>query len=662
MVISNIDAILKHKEEVLSALFKEIVSQFIAALFAHKDLLTWANIYQVQFNEILQIQEKPSSTVPDPKCRDRDGESLSASVPTTSNSANETPKSASGNILHIKKFSPLIQERSKLRCTVAGCSSRFAHRRSYQKHMRVFHQNHKIDLGLKDPPGTCLMLSAKTNRTCGAKLPYRSIYQHLQTFHNIKRPADKILFGFDLTTSIPKPVFVSKGEELEPRDEEQDLPLASDESSQELDEDGDLQSGNGKTSPPRADEPEGIVDISQKKDLDQTEFTKDIPIEIDDDIPNEILNLPADQTLQLIEALEDTIPSNIDGSYILQRETISEDTNDSVTSVEHLSSTPIAGDVHHPSTQRGEKRKHSNILENMFPDLEDEILLSDICTPPIEATYGDTDVVLEPEEKKEKVSSIPLHENMDNDALYEPGSSDVSGDEVSDGDSNMTVDERVFSDYEDDDDSSYTETRRKNKSIRHLKRNTIIVALKDREQNSQFIADFISFMKDNIICTRSTNPTTLTKALRHLFHQEDSLLSYESERDNNFHLEDYRDITSPTFRHLPSPADWVVSTSGREGNKGLDRLKSHAELRKFLEYEVAKYTDPKYDALKKSVRENLMDLDKQVTGNRLFKKYTQLSKQKKQLRDKAMMILEPSRNVHVENIVRVWNKGRLKKT
>ena len=91
--------------------------------------------------------------------------------------------------------------------------------------------------------------------------------------------------------------------------------------------------------------------------------------------------------------------------------------------------------------------------------------------------------------------------------------------------------------------------------------------------------------------------------------------------------------------------------------KGLDRLKCHSQLRKFLEYEVAKYTDPKDSDLKKAVRDNLEAIDKQVTGNRLFRKYTNLSKHKKQERDKAMMILQPSRNANVENIVKVWNKS-----
>ena len=50
-------------------------------------------------------------------------------------------------------------------------------------------------------------------------------------------------------------------------------------------------------------------------------------------------------------------------------------------------------------------------------------------------------------------------------------------------------------------------------------------------------------------------------------------------------------------------------------------------------------------------------IEKQVTGNRLFRRYTQLSKQKKQQRDKAMMILEPSRNVYVDKIVQTWNRS-----
>ena len=139
LVVSNINAILKNEEETFTVLFKEIVSQFIGALFQDNNLSSWATVCQIQFNELLTLLQIPiqkhagcktcKTEEPLPSC------STSSSGP---NLPSGTPASARSDISHIKRFSPLVHEKSKIRCTVVGCSSRFAHRRSYQKHMKIF--------------------------------------------------------------------------------------------------------------------------------------------------------------------------------------------------------------------------------------------------------------------------------------------------------------------------------------------------------------------------------------------------------------------------------------------------------------------------------------------------------------------------------------------
>ena len=581
LVISNINAILQNDEEDLTPLFKEIICQFISAIFAHKELSTWANVCQVQMNELLSLLENSNYKTADPNYV-KAANLPSTSAPSSSKRGNDTPRSATSDISHIKRFSPLVNEKSKIRCTVIGCSSRFAHKRSYRKHMSRFHVGHKIDHSQKDPPGTCLMISAKTNRPCMAKLPYRSIYYHLQVHHNVTRPENKILFGFDLTSaSNPKPVFVSKGEELEPRDEEEDLPIDSDGSSQEIHEDRDEEGGNEEADPAQSQITEQICDIpkvSQETDLEEVGSLDQIPIEVggseilNETLSADILNLCNDQKIELIEALEDNIPSDMDGSYLLGiRDPLlnegtmqDEEMNSYYTSRDCLSSKEMLSEAVAVSP-RGEKRKHSKKskkLSSVF-EVEDEILL----TQPLFENIHD-DPSYEPDSKKNKDSDMSF------DKASDEASDEASDDGLEPADSNTTIDERVFSDFEEGDDTSYTDIRKKNKIIRHTKRNTTVVALTDKEENSKFIADFVKFMKENVICTRSNNPTTLSRALRHLFNQEDSLLAFETQRDENFHLDDFRDITSEKFKHLPFPGDWIMTTSGQDGNKGRGQKKT----------------------------------------------------------------------------------------
>ena len=57
------------------------------------------------------------------------------------------------------------------------------------------------------------------------------------------------------------------------------------------------------------------------------------------------------------------------------------------------------------------------------------------------------------------------------------------------------------------------------------------------------------------------------------------------------------------------------------------------------------------------MRDTLDGIEKQIKRNRLWRKYTVLSNQKKQKKDKANMILTPSRNLNIENIVKTWNSS-----
>ena len=199
-----------------------------------------------------------------------------------------------------------------------------------------------------------------------------------------------------------------------------------------------------------------------------------------------------------------------------------------------------------------------------------------------------------------------------------------------------------------------------NKKSRHAKRDLIGAPLPEHAKNKSFIEDFTNYLKMKKISTSTSNTSTMSRSLSHLFSQPDSFLYYETEKDSEFNLESLRNFNSPLFVNLKYPAEWVFTTCGQDGNKGITRLKCHANLREFLEYEVDKYsTDQEFSAMKNAVRQNLDAISLQITKNRLFRKYQIKSNHLKQKMDKAKMILKPSQVVKIENCVREAPKKAL---
>ena len=106
-----------------------------------------------------------------------------------------------------KKFTPLVDESSRIKCSVEGCESTFRYKRSYEAHVVTLHPNALIDFTVADAVGTCRMVNKRTGLPCGVKLSLSSMYPHLLNIHNVRRPAKHKLVGFKMGPN-PMPVFL----------------------------------------------------------------------------------------------------------------------------------------------------------------------------------------------------------------------------------------------------------------------------------------------------------------------------------------------------------------------------------------------------------------------------------------------------------------------
>ena len=141
MVISNIRDMLTSAENPdleKSVLLKKNSVDYINKMQANQELEQWSKLIKIQFTELKTLLEVTEVSPPSGK-----GPSTPPNQKTYEN---------------FHKFSPLVDETSKLRCSVSGCKSKFGSKWSYQLHMRSQHPDETIDYSKEDPLGKVLTL------------------------------------------------------------------------------------------------------------------------------------------------------------------------------------------------------------------------------------------------------------------------------------------------------------------------------------------------------------------------------------------------------------------------------------------------------------------------------------------------------------------------
>ena len=572
--------------------------------------------------------------------------------------------------------------------------------------MRKFHTNIPIDHSVKDPAGLCELISPITGRPCHAKLPFRSIYHHLLQLHKVERPStDHILWGFDLT-DIPQAVFVTKARAIEL----QRTKSVPDTTQIGNDQISNPQNNIKKVPPPKkvqeklksvADfnipksplsshaEPSSTVEnspfssqaenslksskvqnspissnVQDAPTAPSSKMKKSTPVqskspEQKPPLSNQVLNFPSS-----------TSPK-VDNSKIIQSKPREENCPfSSPMKADVMESTPVQNE-NDPNRKTARRKLLGASATSLSSTFNFEYLDEDLSNQSFSILENienyDLDAVIgkEPDSNQEEVIKS-ADDNMIVDTNEDAKSSDENMIDLLDKDTSPLYNNNSYSlledctdtDFEDGDDDDYTKQRRHNKEIRYKSRNSMAVPVHERTENVKFIQDFSLFMDKSNVVSCSANVITSKKAARHLFHQDDSFLSYHTKENESFCLERLRNFTSDNLINLKYPLDWIVSTSGRDGNKGCDRLKAHAALRKFLEYEVDNYSSSlDFCGIKIRIKENLDSITSQVSKNKLFKKFTVLSNQKKSEKDKAEMILHPAKVVNIETVVQCWNES-----
>ena len=577
-----------------------------------KEMITWATLFNsnVQefinhFNNFLASRTSNTSVA---STSSKSGIPTS-STPSTSNRPEDN---------QFKKFSPLVDIDSKIKCTVGWCSSTFGYKRSYEAHMLNAHPSALVDLNVKEPLGTCRLLNKTTGLPCEAKLSLSSMYGHLLRKHNTRRPSKHhTLAGFKIGPN-PSAVFVTKNSNLE-------LDKAAVKSNFE---DIDLSKKEKEKFNPEEVIHEELLTKTDDFEKEKKGFEKKKVTDEED------FNKPQDKSYHEVENLHVT-ESSCDASSI-----VNDFTEEFPKSPPVL--VPILGvktkrnlDDFDDTTPMVKKRKFSRKLLNK-----------------VDKALKNIEKVKIPKQKKAPLVKISKF----------PEDCSSSSDEYTVEKSSEETEKIIYdSDYESDDTLDFTNKRTAAKAMRHLSRNENCVNSQESTENSQFIADMISYMKTESISTKNLDKSTIQKTVSELFTKEDSFLNFNIKKDRTFNLNRLRKFNEDDYIGLVYPIEWLTETCLEEGIKGQERLKAHTQLRRFIDYEVENADSSlEFLPLKMKVKENNASITLQISKNNLYRKYTELAKAEHQKKEKCKLILDRSKIHKEQNILVKWNSSQEK--
>ena len=182
------------------------------------------------------------------------------------------------------------------------------------------------------------------------------------------------------------------------------------------------------------------------------------------------------------------------------------------------------------------------------------------------------------------------------------------------------------SDSLETDSGLFNENRIRNKKKRHERRNEIDVMsnLHVVPGNAEFRDGFIAFLKTNNIATPNKDNSTVSKAVKHICEYPDSLLADITIQNPTFRLNQLTCFKSKDLVQLEHPLDWITRTCAQNPSRATEKLKSHANLRKYIKYLIGstRFENNSEDAMKKhAILDNLDRIEKNISDAKLFQKY-----------------------------------------
>ena len=502
-----------------------------------------------------------------------------------------------------EKFTPLNQEKEKIDCCFCGHSFGI---RTYQNHLRDKHKEEDSAAlkGEKEklsiPVGTCKMKDKKDpSLRCNRKFPLHHIKRHLRDYHGYNCPGqDEPLRGFESQDG---------GKVWEPIFLKKSAP-----------------------------DPDYDVVIQVVKSPGVGEDDGEVVAEIED------------VNVEVVAALE---PEPVKKKLFPSDSELSEDEDEeSVPMIDRSIGADMSLEDEMNQNAATDEGNKISVSSNSDATRDQDFVSDVVCGDYDDLSSVDLNASPKSVGEKEK-NTAALNENVKTKIVF------IDEAESSINDTSCYND----SDYEDGDSDEFTKDRLSKKAARHSRRDEgLATELLDLEGNKVFYSGFQEFMKKRHIAPKEKD-NTLDKAVGHLFKYDDSLLSYETQKNEDFCLDRLVSFKEDRFLKLKFPLEWLQETCEGHPSKAQERLKAHSYIVKFIQSSVDKFdfggsTD---DLLKRSlIIDGLDRISKEVSEQKLHAKYQNLIEIETAEKKQARKIANPSEAFNVAQSVLKWNRSK----
>ena len=219
------------------------------------------------------------------------------------------------------------------------------------------------------------------------------------------------------------------------------------------------------------------------------------------------------------------------------------------------------------------------------------------------------------------------------------------------------------SDFEEGDSEEMKKKLWENKKKRHELRNIREVGasdkLSDLPENKAVIEDMVKYLST----VKGLAELTIKKVIGHIGHYPTSLLNYEHQQDEAFHLGKVISFTtSDQFISLKDPIPWMKKMFGGEDGKQnpsdqKEMLKAHASLRDYLLFKLMNADfgfDPDSLQRRRDIKSHIHEIEEHLKRNNVWSKLSDLVSAENQRKKQAKELAKPHQNQNEGRCVETW--------
>ena len=227
----------------------------------------------------------------------------------------------------------------------------------------------------------------------------------------------------------------------------------------------------------------------------------------------------------------------------------------------------------------------------------------------------------------------------------------------------LVLDVMYDSDTELNDSTEFTTLRILKKQIRYESRDKFDrTQLKEVPGNHEVYLGFKEYLykKKVGLAKDKENDRNIDRILGHIVCYPDSLLAFETKKDQDFRLKNLTDFSSNECKELIHPLDWIQESCPENPNRAIEKLRAHSAFREYLLFVLSSTNMAgsfELMAKKTGLRDGLEQISKSIADAKLYKQYEKRMNNERAEEKEARFVVDPSHTDKEANSIKTWHES-----